>query len=42
LGKIEMKINDEGRISSYVATNPILLDSSVTKSMLSPVLFILL
>lgn len=29
LGKIELKIHDEGRILSYSTTNPILLDSSM-------------
>lgn len=31
LGQIEMSINSEGRINSYVTSNPILLDSSVTQ-----------
>ncbi len=32
LGKLTVSINDEGRISSYSAPNPILLDSTVPKS----------
>lgn len=32
LGKIEMNINDEGRIMEYSTTNPILLDPSVAQS----------
>lgn len=32
LGKIEMNINDEGRIMEYSTTNPILLDPSVAQN----------
>lgn len=34
LGKIEMNINDEGRINNFVRTNPIILDSTVNKGIL--------